>query len=57
MMCVAGGWKVACRSGRMIERCCVTSPAHLCGSVKSGHEITTVREWLFYLHVSVFPPS
>lgn len=29
MMCVAGGWKVDCHSGRMIERYRVTSPGTL----------------------------
>ncbi len=49
-MYVAGGWKVACRSGRMIERYCVTSPGTLVWECEiSTHDHNFFLFFLFFI--------
>lgn len=48
--CMASGWKVACHSSRMIERCCVTSPGTLvqeCENNTRDHNCKTMAFFFF----------
>lgn len=62
-MCMAGGWKVACHSGRMIEWCRVTSPGTLvweCEISTRDHNCKTMAFFFlfFFKQVSVpLPPD
>lgn len=61
-MCVAGGWKVACHSGRMIERYRVTSPGTLaweCGIRTCDHNCKRLAFLFCFFCMGVFfsPPS
>lgn len=57
-MCVAGGWKVACHSGRMIERCCMTSPGTLVWEcLIRTHDHNCGRMALFFPHCIFSAPD
>lgn len=53
---MAGGWKVACHGGRMIERYRVTSPGTLAWECEIRTRDDNSRRMAFFFCIPVIPP-